>query len=460
MLLPFFAIIAVLIKIESRGSVFFAQKRIGRNLKPFNLYKFRTMVYDAPKKGLSITAGDDPRITRVGRFLRKTKLDELPQLWNVLKGDMSLVGPRPEARKYMSKYRKDYKEILKIRPGMTDVASLTYKNEEAVLKDKKDPEEYYIHVLLPEKIKLAKEYVRRATLAYDLKLILLTIFRLIYPREAILRILNLLTPYRKLIVIGLQVCIFVISNYLAFFIRFDANTPSFELSLFWRFLPQLILIRIVFLFMFSMDRGLWRYASVRDLLSITASITIGSLLFLLSVRYLSGEITYPRSIYVVDWLLNIFLLGGIRLFRRLHEKANDKTVKKRVVIIGAGDAAEMLLRDIDHSPFYLYQVIGLIDDDPGKRGLKIRDVPILGTRKDLEKIVKLESLDEFIIAIPSSSPSKLQAIVKDLRQFGLPVKTLPGLWGVLSGRDSLSKIKAVEPRMFYSGLLPMTEAES
>ena len=145
MLLPLFALVAILIKLDSFGPVFFVQKRIGRNLKPFNLYKFRTMVHDAPKKGLPITAGDDPRVTRVGKLLRKTKIDELPQIWNVLKGDMSLVGPRPEVRRYVSKYRKEYKEILKIRPGMTDVASLTYKNEEAILKDKKDPEEYYIY---------------------------------------------------------------------------------------------------------------------------------------------------------------------------------------------------------------------------------------------------------------------------------------------------------------------------
>ncbi|PIV44533.1 MAG: hypothetical protein COS27_01450 [Nitrospirae bacterium CG02_land_8_20_14_3_00_41_53] len=446
MLLPLFALVAILIKLDSFGPVFFVQKRIGRNLKPFNLYKFRTMVHDAPKKGLPITAGDDPRVTRVGKLLRKTKIDELPQIWNVLKGDMSLVGPRPEVRRYVSKYRKEYKEILKIRPGMTDVASLTYKNEEAILKDKKDPEEYYIYVLLPEKIRLAREYVRKSSLLYDLKLIILTIFKLIYPQDTVLKILNTITPYRRPIVIWTQLIIFIISNYLAFFIRFEAGIPSSHLELFLKYLPLLILFRVIFLFSFSLDKGLWRYASVNDLLNITTAVSFGSLLFFITVRYLFGEIYYPRSILVIDWFLNIFLLGGIRLFRRLHEKGNnEQSSKKRIIAIGAGDAVEMLLRDIEHSPFYSYEVAGLIDDDPRKKGLKIRNVPILGTRKDLVTIVERERPDEFLIAIPSASPSKRERIVKDLRQYGLPIKTLPGLWGILTGRDSLSKIKVLEP---------------
>jgi len=180
LLLPFFAVVAICIKIESSGPVIFSQKRVGRNLKTFSLYKFRTMVIDAHHKGLLITAGGDPRVTKVGKFLRKTKIDELPQLWNVIKGDMSLVGPRPEVEKYVNEYKKDYEEILKVRPGITDIASMTYRDEESFLRDKKNPEEYYIRFLLPEKINLAKEYVKRASLVYDLKLILITLCKLVY----------------------------------------------------------------------------------------------------------------------------------------------------------------------------------------------------------------------------------------------------------------------------------------
>ncbi len=178
---PLFALVALLIKLDSRGPVFLRQERIGKNFKPFFIYKFRTMVKDAHKKGLQITAGGDNRITRVGRVLRKTKIDELPQLINVLKGEMSLVGPRPEVRKYVEFYKNDYIEILMVRPGITDYASILYRDEESVLKNKEDPEDYYKNILLPKKIKLAKEYIKNYSFSCDLKLIFLTIVKIILP---------------------------------------------------------------------------------------------------------------------------------------------------------------------------------------------------------------------------------------------------------------------------------------
>ncbi len=180
---PLFAVCAVLIKSGSRGPVFFVQERVGRNFRPFMIYKFRTMTADAPEKGPQITVGGDNRVTKFGRILRKTKLDELPQLINVLKGEMSIVGPRPEVEKYVNHYRQAYEEVLRIRPGITDIASLRYRNEEAVLQGKKDPEEYYLTVLLPEKIALAREYAGKVSLTGDIRLIVRTLFRLFYPDD-------------------------------------------------------------------------------------------------------------------------------------------------------------------------------------------------------------------------------------------------------------------------------------
>jgi len=143
--------------------VFFRQKRMGRGGRPFFILKFRTMVQEAPKRGGPITCGDDPRITRIGRLLRKTKLDELPQLINVLRGDMSLVGPRPEVPKYVEMFRQDYEEILRVRPGITDLASVKFCDEAALLGSAANPEEEYLRRVLPEKIRLAKEYVAKFT---------------------------------------------------------------------------------------------------------------------------------------------------------------------------------------------------------------------------------------------------------------------------------------------------------
>ncbi len=176
-LLPIFAVVAILIKLNSSGPVFFRQERMGRGFRLFSIYKFRTMVRDAPLKGGAITFSNDPRITRLGRLLRKGKVDELPQLVNVLKGDMSLVGPRPEVRRYVEIFRRDYEEILRVRPGITDLGSLRYRDEAEILGKATNPEEEYVQRILPEKIRLAREYIIRSSFFFDLLLIAKTLLK-------------------------------------------------------------------------------------------------------------------------------------------------------------------------------------------------------------------------------------------------------------------------------------------
>ena len=170
-------VIAALIKMDSPGSVFFAHERVGRYGRKFKVLKFRTMVQDAPKLGGAITAGHDPRITRVGRFLRATKLDEIPQLWNVLKGEMSLVGPRPEVENYVTLYPEEARRlILSVPPGITGLTQIRYRHEERLLAQQSDPEKYYREVLLPQKIASDLEYVRTRGLITDLRLLVQTAF--------------------------------------------------------------------------------------------------------------------------------------------------------------------------------------------------------------------------------------------------------------------------------------------
>ena len=178
LLLPLFAVVAILVKLDSVGPVFFKQERIGRNFKPFRICKFRTMVSDAEYKGPQITVGGDKRVTGIGKFLRKYKIDELPQLINVLKGEMSFVGPRPEVRKYVDHFKSDYKDLLTIRPGITDPASMKYSKEESILSLSKNWEEDYVKRVLPGKIKLSLQYVDNHNILTDLRLIFKTIFRI------------------------------------------------------------------------------------------------------------------------------------------------------------------------------------------------------------------------------------------------------------------------------------------
>ncbi len=180
LLLPLLLLVALLIKQDSSGPIFFRQERIGKGFRPFSIYKFRTMVENSPDSGWPLAVGHDPRITRLGRFLRKTKIDELPQLINVLKGEMSLVGPRPEVRQYVELFRQDYEEILKMRPGITDLASLKYRDEAAVLGQSENPEEEYLRHILPDKVRLAKEYLKRSSFFFDMVLILRTLPKLFF----------------------------------------------------------------------------------------------------------------------------------------------------------------------------------------------------------------------------------------------------------------------------------------
>ena len=172
---PVLLLIAIAIKIDDPGPVFYRQVRVGRGGKTFRIYKFRTMVVDADKKGLAITVGRDNRITRMGAFLRKTKLDELAQLINVFTGEMSLVGPRPEVPKYVDMYTPYQRQVLLVRPGITDYASIAYRNENDLLAGADDPEKLYIEKIMPDKIELNMKYLREISPIADLKLIFGTI---------------------------------------------------------------------------------------------------------------------------------------------------------------------------------------------------------------------------------------------------------------------------------------------
>ncbi len=175
LLLPIIIPIALWIKLSSKGPLFYIQKRVGKNFKEFDLYKFRSMIIDADKVGPSVTSGDDPRITKVGKIIRRTKVDELPQLLNVLKGDMSLVGPRPEVLKFVKEKKEAYKKVLSVKPGITDNAAIEYRDEEEIMNQYEDKEKAYIDIVLPEKIKLYNQYIDNISFMNDFKLILKTL---------------------------------------------------------------------------------------------------------------------------------------------------------------------------------------------------------------------------------------------------------------------------------------------
>lgn len=176
---PILIVITIRIKTDSDGPVFFKQIRVGEKNKEFEILKFRTMVVDAEKLGRQITVGNDSRITKIGAFLRKYKLDELPQLINVFKGDMSLVGPRPEVPRYVNLYSEEQKKVLDVKPGITDLASIRYRDENDLLGEAENPDEFYINTIMPDKLALNLEYINKNNIFMDIYIILKTIIKCI-----------------------------------------------------------------------------------------------------------------------------------------------------------------------------------------------------------------------------------------------------------------------------------------
>lgn len=172
---PFLFLIAVWIKLDSPGPILFRQERVGKLGKPFLINKFRTMIVDAERLGKQLTVGRDPRITRCGTFLRKYKLDELPQLFNIIQGEMSIVGPRPEVPRYVGLYNDQQKQVLSVRPGLTDEASIKYRNENQLLEDAENAEQAYIEKIMPDKLEINQRYIQTLSFKKDFQIVVRTI---------------------------------------------------------------------------------------------------------------------------------------------------------------------------------------------------------------------------------------------------------------------------------------------
>lgn len=416
---PLLAVIAVLIRLDSRGPVFFRQVRAGRGFSRFEILKFRTMRLHAQEQGPLVTSAGDSRVTRIGGFLRRCKLDELPQLWNVFRGDMSLVGPRPEVPHYVELFRDDYAVILTVRPGITDLASLTFRNEEQILAATDDPEQHYTSHVLPAKIALNKDYVRRSSFGFDLEVMGKTIveavgLQFMPPRGWLIR-------HRGVLVIGLHVAMIVVSSYGAFWLRFDGEIPDAETQLWLATIPLLVLIRAPIFAFFRLYQGLWSYTSIYDLQHILVAVAGSELLFFVVVRIGLGHSSYPRSVFIVDAMLLVFLMGSIRLAKRFYESLGRLRANQRALIIGSGDRADFVIRAMKSHVLADYLPIGIITLSPGDAG-RIHGVPVLGNLENLDSLVKAGIADELILAYDRGNKVHHKKVMEALKDVPLPAR--------------------------------------
>jgi FlaA1/EpsC-like NDP-sugar epimerase len=252
--------------------------------------------------------------------------------------------------------------------------------------------------------------------------------------------------HRRPLIVALHCLMVAASNYAAFLLRFDFTFPPQHWGPFLASLPVLILIRSVAFWTFRLYVGLWRYASVWDLQRIILAVALSSVFFAAIARWpLNLFLPYPRSVLVIDSLVMVMLLGGARLARRAYREFNRIETEKRVLVYGAGDAGEMIVRDMRNNRFYNCRPIGFIDDDPGKVGRSIHGVKVLGTRDDLPHILAEEQPHEVLVAMPRAEPAQIRSVVRSLERFKVPIKTLPNMRDVIDGKVEIGQIRSLAP---------------
>ena len=427
LVLPFFPIIGLLIKLDSRGPILYRCERVGKDGKLFKMLKLRTMFETASPMGPSVCPKDDLRVTRFGYFLRRTKINELPQLLNVLKGEMTFVGPRPEAPDLAALYPDYAKAIFTVTPGLVGPNQILGRNEEEWYPPGVDSQQYYIEEILPKKLPLDLEYVCHPSLVKDLQYLVLGI------KETVCKAISwklVLQNTSQLYLLGTDVMLSLISFGLAHLLRFAGVVAAQELSPFLHLLPLIVLIRLPCFVSFGLYSTLIRYISYTDIWNVLKAIVTSSILFI-GLTFLFDIRTFPRSVLLIDGLFLFVCMTAVRLGLRLlrewqgrSQTAEEK--KRRVFIFGAGDAGALVFRCLRASQ-EAYEVIGFLDDDPAKRHKTLYGCQILGNRYNLEVLVKLYQAHEVLLALPSAPARDIAAIVQACQNAGVPYRFFPTL---------------------------------
>ncbi|HPY34023.1 MAG TPA: sugar transferase [Anaerolineaceae bacterium] len=449
LLSPVFGIIALRIKRDSPGPVYFRGERVGRYGKPFQILKFRTM-YETPESydGSAITRNDDPRVTPFGKWLRKTKLNELPQLWNVLKGEMSLVGPRPEDPIFVQNWPPDIRdEILSVRPGLTSPASVTYRDEEDLLKGAGFMDAYLLKIL-PDKLRLDQLYVQNRSFLTDLDIIALTAI-VFLPRlrdkpvaEASLYngvFYRFAHSHLTWFITDVLVCFFAVGfSGVVWRVSTVINLgiPTYALVAL-----VIALVNSLINSLFGLPRVAWKSASPTYIIDLGLSVGVTMFLLWIVTRLWLTEPWIPFSMI---WLIGCMLFIGLvavryreRLFtgianRWLIMRGGNASFAERILIVGAGDLGQLALWLLLRSKLAgLFGVVGLVDDDPRKHGERIQECKVLGSTRDIPALVEKFKVHILIYAISNISPEENSRILQTCRETKARLIIIPDLVNVL-----------------------------
>lgn len=407
---PVFLIIYILIRLESKGGGFYIQERIGKGGKPFGLFKFRSMRIDSDKQGLITIGEHDDRITRLGYFIRRYKLDELPQLWNVLKGDMSLVGPRPEVKKYVDLYDEEQRKVLSVKPGITDYASIEYVNENEILGNADDPDKVYIEQVMPDKIKLNMKYIKNQNILEYFKIIFLT-FKSIMSLGSLSKLANwyfnkMSLPFWCIIFMD---CTIVFLSYLIVYQQYNSGKDA--LVIIEQLIKNIIFYLIFYAIGFKVFRtysGILRYSSFIDLKKIGYAMVLALLMTLGAQQLLSGfnTFSYITPVYIiVATILATCALWMIRIaVKTIYDISLASIDSKYCYIYGVKNGGIAIAKHIRSENPVRFDLRGFISDDKVEADKILMGVKVHRLDEQLIETMVDEGIEALIVT-PSKANS-------------------------------------------------------
>ena len=418
--LPFFPFIALFIKLDSKGPVFYLGDRVGKDMRIFKMYKFRTMLETPVQIGESISPQYDPRVTPFGRILRRTKINELPQLINILKGEMAFVGPRPETPDLAELYPEAAKEVFSIKPGLVGPSQIIGRNEEELYPPGVDVKKYYIEKIVPGKVELDLKYKRTAGIFKYFMYILLGI------KITITGVLsqkyikhNRSQAYLLFADVLLIIASFVIAHGIE---RNDMPQGSAWASLFTGLLAVLSIRVPCFLFA-GLYNSLIRYISYHDIFRILKGATYGSLALVMVSLFLDGFLVYSKLVAFIDLCCLVLLLSGLRFALKIYWErshlAKDVEKTNRILIFGAGDTGALAYRALVSENGCPFEVVGFVDDAPEKHGKMLHGLKVLGDRYHIQALARLYKVGEIVFATSKLSPEELRKVIDICTSAGL-----------------------------------------
>ena len=394
---PIFLGIAMLVKLDSPGPVFFRQRRAGQLGKEFKIFKFRTMVDGAYLMGSRLTVKRDPRITRLGRILRWSKLDELPQLFNVLLGDMSLIGPRPEDPFFVKRYTDEQRRALSVRPGVVGPSQIYARDEvEDYPEGIKDTEAYYLEHILPEKLTRDVAYVEEASFRGDVVLLIKGLWTTV---RGTLKAKYFWERRRRLALMAIDLVLVAVAYMAALMIRLDGDLPELGYTL--QTLVVILLVRPPLLAYFGSYQGIISYFGLWDMMSIFKAVSVGSLV-VAGVTYLVGFQSHPRSVFFMDWAILLFLLCSSRYLLRAWVRKHPRHVREareNVIVVGAGLGGEQIGRALLDDPVSSFNPIGFIDESIERWGSRIHGIKVLGGPDELKLALSANGVQAVFVCL-------------------------------------------------------------